>query len=101
MLSKVAKVVGFVGGVAALIWAMRDRFISVAVSREPEPPAFRGWPTGTPGLESLNGIGPTYAQRLSEAGYANPADLAEADVEEIAKIAGVSTSRARSWLDQI
>jgi hypothetical protein len=33
MLSKVAKVVGFVGGVAALIWAMRDRFISVAVSR--------------------------------------------------------------------
>jgi predicted flap endonuclease-1-like 5' DNA nuclease len=101
MLSKVAKVVGFVGGVAALIWAMRDRFISVAVSREPEPPAFRSWPAESTGLESVNGIGPTYAQRLREAGYAKPRDLVEADVAEIARIAGVSASRAQSWLEQI
>jgi predicted flap endonuclease-1-like 5' DNA nuclease len=101
MLSKVAKIVGFVGGVAALIWAMRDRFISVAVSREPEPPAFRGWPAEGPGLESLNGVGPTYAQRLREAGFTKPGDLVAADAEEIARIAGVSASRARSWLDQI
>jgi predicted flap endonuclease-1-like 5' DNA nuclease len=101
MLSKVAKVVGFVGGVAALMWAMRDRFISVAVSREPEPPAFRSWPTENTGLESVNGIGPTYAQRLREAGYAKPGDLVEADVNEIARIAGVSASRAQSWLEQI
>ena len=101
MLYKVAKVVGFFGGVAALIWAMRDRFISVAVSREPEPPAFRRWPAESPGLESLNGVGPAYAQRLRDAGFANLGDLVGVDVDEIARIAGVSASRARSWLDQI
>lgn len=105
MVSKVAKIVGFVGGVVALVWAMRDRFISVAVSREPEPPAFKSPPTvntsGLAGLESINGIGPTYADRLRSAGYTSPADLADADPEEIAKVAGVSSSRAVAWLDQI
>lgn len=105
MVSKVAKVVGFVGGVVALIWAMRDRFISVAVSREPEPPAFKkptdGGPTDVAELESINGIGPTYADRLRAAGYSSAADLTGADPEQIAQIAGVGTTRARSWLDQI
>lgn len=104
-MSKVAKIIGFVGGVVALVWAMRDRFISVAVSREPEPPAFKNPPdVGTPAtseLESINGVGPTYADRLRAAGYSSPADLAGADPDEIAKFAGVSSSRARSWLDQI
>lgn len=103
MLSKVAKAVGFVGGVAALVWAMRDRFISVAVSREPEPPAFRNPPTSedNPGLESINGVGPTYASRLRKAGYNKPSDLIGTSPEEIAKIAGVGTGRANSWLEQI
>ena len=105
MVSKVAKVVGFVGGVVALIWAMRDRFISVAVSREPEPPAFKNpaemGSAVSSGLESINGIGPTYADRLRAAGYTTAADLAGADADQIAQIAGVGSTRARSWLDQI
>jgi hypothetical protein len=44
MVSKVTKIVGFVAAAVALVWAMRDRFISVAVSREPEPPAFKNPP---------------------------------------------------------
>lgn len=105
MVSKFGKVVGFVGGVVALVWAMRDRFISVAVSREPEPPAFKN-PTETKAaelteLESIKGIGPTYADRLRAAGYTSSADLAGADAEQIAEVAGVGTTRARSWLDQI
>jgi predicted flap endonuclease-1-like 5' DNA nuclease len=105
MVSKVTKIVGFVAGAVALVWAMRDRFISVAVSREPEPPAFKNPPgVGTAAnseLESINGVGPTYADRLRAAGYSSAADLAGADPDEIAKLAGVSGSRARSWLDQI
>ncbi|MEX0797766.1 MAG: helix-hairpin-helix domain-containing protein [Acidimicrobiia bacterium] len=105
MVSKVAKVVGFVGGVVALVWAMRDRFISVAVSREPEPPAFKNatdmGSAVVSELESINGIGSTYADRLRAAGYNTAADLAGADPEQIAQIAGVGTTRARSWLDQI
>lgn len=105
MVSKVTKIVGFVAGAVALVWAMRDRFISVAVSREPEPPAFKNPPeVGTAAiseLESINGVGPTYADRLRAAGYSSAADLAGADPDEIAQLAGVSISRARSWLDQI
>lgn len=104
-MSKVAKIVGFVGGVVALVWAMRDRFISVAVSREPEPPAFKN-PSdievaALADLESINGVGPTYADRLRAAGYSSAADLAGADPDVIAEVAGVSSSRARSWLEQI
>lgn len=105
MVSKVAKIVGFVGGVVALVWAMRDRFVSVAVSREPDPPAFKHSPgVGTAAgseLESIKGVGPTYADRLRAAGYSSAADLAGADPGEIAKVAGVSSNRARSWLGQI
>lgn len=107
MVSKFAKAVGFIGGIVAIVWAMRDRFISVAVSREPEPPAFkspaRSQPTVAEGpgdLESIDGIGPTYAARLSAAGYSTPSGLVSAGVERVAEVAGVSTSRAQGWLDQ-
>ena len=105
MLSRLAKVVGFVGGVAAVVWAMRDRFISVAVSREPEPPAFRKTPrpsseSGGAGLEEINGIGPTYAGRLEKAGVTTVSQLAATDAGEIARIAEVSTDRAEDWLEQ-
>lgn len=101
MVSKLAKAIGFVGGVAALVWAMRDRFISVAVSREPQPPSFRVGPSdGEVSLESIAGIGPTYASRLRDAGFATVADLAAADAERVAGVAGVSVDRASTWLAQ-
>lgn len=100
MVSKFAKAVGFIGGIVAIVWAMRDRFISVAVSREPEPPAFKTTPTPTTaGLESVPGIGPTYANRLRAAGLSTTADLLAADAEKVAEVAGVSVTRARGWLD--
>lgn len=101
MISKVARVVGFVGGIAAIVWAMRDRFISVAVSREPEPPAFRSSYRLPADLEDVVGIGPTYAARLKDAGYLTPADLVGADPENIADISGVSPSRAEGWITQV
>jgi len=100
VIAKVARVVGFVGGVAAIIWAMRDRFISVAVSREPEPPAFRTRPEFQ-GLEDVIGIGPTYALRLKESGFQKPSDLIGASPAEIGEIAGVSASRAAGWITQV
>ena len=52
------------------------------------------------GLEELDGIGPTYAERLRDAGYETVADLADADAEAVAEAAGVGVSRAQDWLDQ-
>lgn len=66
---------------------------------EPKAPASS---SGYDNLESINGIGPTYARRLNEAGINSFATLAGAAPSKIAEIIG---SRARSadidsWIAQ-
>jgi polyhydroxyalkanoate synthase len=51
-------------------------------------------------LEEIDGIGPTYAERLREGGIATIADLADADAESVAELTGVGVARAQDWLDQ-
>jgi predicted flap endonuclease-1-like 5' DNA nuclease len=97
MVGKFFKVVGFVGGLAALAWAMRDRFISVAVSREPEPPAFKGM---APGVDLVDGIGPVFASRLSAVGLGDVSALAGSDPKTVSGAAQVSADRARAWIDR-
>jgi predicted flap endonuclease-1-like 5' DNA nuclease len=97
-MKRVAKVIGFVGGAIAVIWAMRDRFISVATSREPEPPAFRS-AIPSPPVTEIEGIGPVFAQRLTSAGIADIATLAKASPDQVAEAASVSAARARSWIE--
>ena len=43
-MKRFARLLGILGGLVAVIWAMRDRFISLTIPREPEPPAFRSPP---------------------------------------------------------
>ncbi len=101
MIKRVAKVIGFVGGVAAIVWAMRDRFISVATSREPEPPSFRsGHLVPVADVDAIDGIGPVFAERLRAAGLGDMAALSTATADSIAEAAGVSVARARSWIEQ-
>lgn len=97
-MKRVAKVLGFIGGAVAVIWAMRDRFISVATSREPETPAFRS-ATPSPPVTDIDGIGPVFAQRLTNAGIADIATLAKASPDQVAEAASVSAARARSWIE--
>ncbi|WP_254536688.1 class III poly(R)-hydroxyalkanoic acid synthase subunit PhaC [Halomarina litorea] len=52
-------------------------------------------------LEEIDGIGPTYADRLRAAGIETIADLADSDVGTVAEAADVSEDRARDWLDQV
>jgi polyhydroxyalkanoate synthase len=52
-------------------------------------------------VESVNGIGPTYADRLREAGIETVDDLADYDAAELAEITQTSESRAADWLDQV
>lgn len=101
MLKTLAKAIGLIGGAAAVLWAMRDRFVSVATSREPEPPMFRTHAEGSDSnIESIDGIGPTFASRLSKAGIASVGALADASPDTVAEAASVSGARARSWIDQ-
>jgi predicted flap endonuclease-1-like 5' DNA nuclease len=101
MLKKMAKAIGLIGGAVAVLWAMRDRFVSVATSREPEPPTFRT-PRADTGqsIEVIDGIGPVFATRLAEAGMEDIASLADASPDSVAEAAGVSGARARSWIEQ-
>ena len=96
-----AKVIGLVGGAAAILWAVRDRFVSVATSREPEPPTFRAPSAGaSQSIEVIDGIGPVFATRLTEAGMEYIASLADASPDSVAEAASVSVARARSWIEQ-
>ncbi|WP_049901686.1 class III poly(R)-hydroxyalkanoic acid synthase subunit PhaC [Halococcus agarilyticus] len=51
-------------------------------------------------VETVSGIGDTYADRLRGAGIETVADLAAADVATVADAAEVSESRASEWIDQ-
>jgi len=52
-------------------------------------------------LEDVSGIGPTYAERLRDAGIETPDALADYDPAELAEITQASESRADEWLDQL
>lgn len=109
-MKKMARILGVLGGVAAVLWAMRDRFVSIASPKEPEPPTFRVVtapsepPTPRPAepddLTEVNGIGPVFARRLMEAGISTFALLAQAPAERVAGIAGVPESRVSDWIEQ-
>ena len=52
-------------------------------------------------LETVHGIGPTFAGRLRDVGIETVADLAAADARTVADVAQVSERRAAEWIDQV
>jgi predicted flap endonuclease-1-like 5' DNA nuclease len=54
----------------------------------------------SPPVEEIKGIGPTYSERLGEAGIETVADLAAADAETVAEAAKSSVSRAEDWIER-
>jgi polyhydroxyalkanoate synthase len=52
-------------------------------------------------IETVSGIGPTFAERLRDAGIETTADLASRDADELAEIAETNQSRVQDWFDQI
>jgi predicted flap endonuclease-1-like 5' DNA nuclease len=54
----------------------------------------------SPPVEEIKGIGPTYSERLGDAGIGTVADLAAADPEAVAEAAETSRSRADGWIER-
>jgi polyhydroxyalkanoate synthase len=52
-------------------------------------------------VDAVDGIGPTYAERLAGAGIETVADLREHDPEELAEIADTYPSRTENWLENL
>lgn len=107
-MKRMARLLGVLGGVAAVAWAMRERFVSIAAPREPEPPSFRvvtpasepPRPAQLDDLTEVNGIGPVFARRLMEGGVSTFSLLAEASASRVAELTGVPESRATDWIEQ-
>lgn len=51
-------------------------------------------------IEDVNGIGPTYAERLRNEGITSVRDLAVSTPDEIAEAADVGVDRAHDWIKQ-
>ena len=102
------RILGFLAGIGAIIWVMRDRFISLALPREPQPPTFRvapheplaASPPPADDLTIIKGIGPVYAARLQEAGVTTLRALAGAEAEVLAGRLGVPASRVGPWIEE-
>jgi polyhydroxyalkanoate synthase len=56
--------------------------------------------TDAPSLTDLDGIGPAYAERLTDAGYGTVAALADADAVSVADDTDLPVSRVEDWIGQ-
>jgi len=52
-------------------------------------------------VETISGIGPTFAERLRAAGFGTVSDLRGADAETVADAAETGQARAAEWLEQV
>lgn len=109
LVKNVFRFVGFLAGLGTVIWVMRDRFISLALPREPEPPTFRvaphpppseEQPSPTDDLTIIKGIGPVYAARLEDAGITNLAGLGAAEAEALAAVIDMPAGRVGEWIKE-
>lgn len=57
-------------------------------------------PPGDEAVTTLDGIGPAYGERLSEAGVETVGDLREADAASLADETGLSEKRVSRWIDR-
>lgn len=91
------------GGIEALVEADVDRLAKVLdVSADRVEPLHRELVEthGTAELESITGIGPTYAGRLREAGIRTVGELARRDPREVAEATRTSPSRTEGWIEE-
>jgi predicted flap endonuclease-1-like 5' DNA nuclease len=94
------RLAGVAAGLAAAAWAMRDRLLPDPAPPTDTPPKFRtGGGESTDDITSIKGIGPAFAQRLSEAGVSTFATLAAEDAATIAEIANTTEAAAQRWID--
>ena len=56
--------------------------------------------TGGEPVDTVEGIGSTYADRLGDAGITSTTDLVAADPETVAEITGASEERAAAWIER-
>lgn len=102
--ARLIRTITTLGGVALLLWLMRDRMVRLPVASGERVPVFRTAPPDheppAPDVTAVVGIGPVYAERLAQAGIRTVADLVASDADALAAAAGVGPSVAAAWLER-
>ena len=114
-MKKALKLVSLAAFVAGILWALRDQLLPGPTQPTAHPPAFRNAPPptqkkGNPlpaaqsanrdDLTTVNGIGPVYAKRLTDAGVATFDALATSDAADLAARANLPIDRVSDWIDK-
>jgi predicted flap endonuclease-1-like 5' DNA nuclease len=99
-MKRLFRLTGLLAGLGAALWLMRDRLISLALPREPEPPAFRMAPSEPDDLTEIKGIGTVFAGRLEGMGITTFRDLVAANPETVARHIDTQPTRVQEWVTQ-
>ena len=103
-MKRLLKVFAFLGGLGAIGWLIRNRFVGMTLNREPETPEPAPEPLADPLPESdlfrIPGVAPTDAELLLAAGVRTAAQLAEAEVADLAARTGLDEGLLTSWIEQ-
>jgi len=100
-MKRLFRLTGLLAGLGGALWLMRDRLISLALPREPEPPTFRVGPGEPPDdLTEIKGIGAVFASRLAAMGITSFRDLSSANSQDVAEHIDTQASRVDDWIAQ-
>ena len=103
-MKRLLKVFAFLGGLGAIGWLMRNRFVGMALNREPTKPEPAPEPTTDPPSEPdilrIPGVTQADANVLQAAGITTASQLAQADAEALAEQTGLDGTLLASWIEQ-
>ncbi len=94
------RIAGVVAGLAAAVWAVRDRMLPAPEAPTDTPPRFRSGPSPSPDdLTEIKGIGPAFASRLAEADIVTFDDLTAQNADAVAEAVNTTPDTAQRWID--
>ena len=103
-MKRLLKVFAFLGGLGAIGWIVRNRFVGMTLNREPQTPEPAPEPVAGPSTESdlqrIPGITPATAEVLDAAGVTTVAQLAGADAAGLSANTGLDEVMLISWIEQ-
>ena len=103
-MKRLLKFLTFLGGLGAVGWLMRHRFVGMTLNREPQTPE----PAPEPAADSppptelvhILGVPADDAERLRSAGITTVPQLAIADAKDLAEKTGLEESQLNLWTEQ-
>ena len=103
-MKRLLKFFAFLGGLGAIGWLIRNRFVGMTMNREPETPKPAPEPVADSPSESdlarIPDLPPAAAELLHTAGVEGVAQLAVADTAELATRTGLDEGMVASWKEE-